>query len=166
MLIKRWRNHYNHVRPHSAQGYKPPVPAAWVPRPSVQAAATPNGLLSNLITGTVSGGRALSDENLLGLGDSVDAITWEEILKDEESGRNRLRQIALWYPSDSAAQEASGAFADYIEIQNLSSAEATTRLRSSWLIVVLDAPSSEAATRALDRTFAKLAALKMPEGSS
>ena len=111
--------------------------------------------------------RFLSDENLLGLGDNVDAITWEEILKDEESAQNRLRQIALRYPSDSAAQEASGAFAEkYIGIRNLSSAEATTRLRSSWLIVVLDAPSSEAATGALDRTFAKLAALKIRGGSS
>lgn len=28
-LIERWRHEYNHVRPHSALGYKPPAPAAF-----------------------------------------------------------------------------------------------------------------------------------------
>ena len=28
ILIKNWRMHYNHVRPHSALGYKPPAPEA------------------------------------------------------------------------------------------------------------------------------------------
>lgn len=28
VLIERWRNHYNHVRPHSALGYRPPAPEA------------------------------------------------------------------------------------------------------------------------------------------
>jgi putative transposase len=27
-IIEDWRNHYNHVRPHSALGYKPPAPMA------------------------------------------------------------------------------------------------------------------------------------------
>ena len=27
-IIEDWRNHYNHVRPHSALGYKPPAPLA------------------------------------------------------------------------------------------------------------------------------------------
>jgi len=26
VMIERWRNHYNHIRPHSSLGYKPPVP--------------------------------------------------------------------------------------------------------------------------------------------
>jgi len=26
VLIERWRQHYNHVRPHSALGYRPPAP--------------------------------------------------------------------------------------------------------------------------------------------
>ena len=26
ILIERWRNHYNTVRPHSALGYRPPAP--------------------------------------------------------------------------------------------------------------------------------------------
>lgn len=38
-LIEQWRRHYNHVRPHSALGYKPPAPAARVPWPSIQAGA-------------------------------------------------------------------------------------------------------------------------------
>ena len=28
ILIENWRKHYNHVRPHSALGYKPPAPEA------------------------------------------------------------------------------------------------------------------------------------------
>ena len=28
IIIGRWRYHYNHKRPHSSLGYKPPVPAA------------------------------------------------------------------------------------------------------------------------------------------
>jgi hypothetical protein len=26
VLIERWREHYNQVRPHSALGYRPPAP--------------------------------------------------------------------------------------------------------------------------------------------
>ena len=29
-LIARWREEYNHVRPHSALGYLPPAPQAWL----------------------------------------------------------------------------------------------------------------------------------------
>ena len=33
VLIERWRQHYNTIRPHSALGYRPPGPeAAWMPR--------------------------------------------------------------------------------------------------------------------------------------
>ena len=28
VMIERWRHHYNHIRPHSALGYKPPAPLA------------------------------------------------------------------------------------------------------------------------------------------
>ena len=31
MLIERWRKEYNHIRPHSALGYKPPVPKTLAP---------------------------------------------------------------------------------------------------------------------------------------
>ena len=34
VLIEMWRKHYNTVRPHSALGYKPPVPATIVVQPS------------------------------------------------------------------------------------------------------------------------------------
>lgn len=30
ILIERWRRYYNHVRPHSSLGYKPPAPETWV----------------------------------------------------------------------------------------------------------------------------------------
>ena len=28
VLIKRWRHEYNHIRPHSSLGYRPPAPEA------------------------------------------------------------------------------------------------------------------------------------------
>ncbi len=31
VLLERWRWHYNHVRPHSSLGYKPPAPEAKLP---------------------------------------------------------------------------------------------------------------------------------------
>tara|TARA_B100001939_G_C16883192_1_gene591889 strand:+ start:455 stop:1231 length:777 start_codon:yes stop_codon:yes gene_type:complete len=30
VIIEQWRNHYNHVRPHSSLGYRPPAPQAVV----------------------------------------------------------------------------------------------------------------------------------------
>ncbi len=35
-VIEDWRLLYNHVRPHSSLGYRPPAPAAWAaPAPSL-----------------------------------------------------------------------------------------------------------------------------------
>jgi len=31
VLVEQWRKTYNHVRPHSALGYRPPAPEAIVP---------------------------------------------------------------------------------------------------------------------------------------
>ena len=31
VLIERWRQHYNQIRPHSALGYKPPAPTTTRP---------------------------------------------------------------------------------------------------------------------------------------
>jgi len=31
VLIEEWRREYNHVRPHSALGYRPPAPEAIIP---------------------------------------------------------------------------------------------------------------------------------------
>jgi transposase InsO family protein len=39
VLIERWRQHYNTVRPHSALGYRPPTPEAR--QPCAVASATP-----------------------------------------------------------------------------------------------------------------------------
>jgi len=33
ILIKRWRQHYNTIRPHSSLGYRPPAPETILPRP-------------------------------------------------------------------------------------------------------------------------------------
>jgi putative transposase len=35
VLIERWRHYYNHIRPHSALGYRPPAPQAILPRTPV-----------------------------------------------------------------------------------------------------------------------------------
>lgn len=32
ILIEHWRNEYNTIRPHSALGYRPPVPEVIVPK--------------------------------------------------------------------------------------------------------------------------------------
>ena len=39
VLIERWRQHYNTIRPHSALGYRPPAPEPL--QPCVVATATP-----------------------------------------------------------------------------------------------------------------------------
>ena len=31
VIIERWRQHYNTIRPHSSLGYRPPAPAAILP---------------------------------------------------------------------------------------------------------------------------------------
>lgn len=36
ILIERWRKDYNHFRPHSSLGYRPPAPQAWLISPLVQ----------------------------------------------------------------------------------------------------------------------------------
>lgn len=40
VLIERWRQHYNTIRPHSSLGYKPPAPTTILHRPAVLAYAT------------------------------------------------------------------------------------------------------------------------------
>ena len=37
VLIERWRQEYNTIRPHSALGYRPPAPEAWWPSPPASA---------------------------------------------------------------------------------------------------------------------------------
>jgi putative transposase len=34
VLIEQWRQHYNHIRPHSALGYRPPAPMAYIIQPN------------------------------------------------------------------------------------------------------------------------------------
>jgi len=42
VLIEIWRREYNHRRPHSSLGYKPPAPEAFEPFPTGFAALTPS----------------------------------------------------------------------------------------------------------------------------
>ena len=37
ILIERWRREYNEFRPHSSLGYRPPAPAATLPKPAASA---------------------------------------------------------------------------------------------------------------------------------
>ena len=41
VLVERWRNHYNTVRPHSSLGYRPPAPEARQPWAPVLASLEP-----------------------------------------------------------------------------------------------------------------------------
>jgi len=40
VLIERWRQNYNTIRPHSSLGYRPPAPQTILSRPAGQAYAT------------------------------------------------------------------------------------------------------------------------------
>ena len=46
VLIEKWRQHYNTVRPHSARSYRPPVPAAILVQPThIQSVGLSSGLV-------------------------------------------------------------------------------------------------------------------------
>ena len=46
VLIERWRQHYNQVRPHSSLGYRPPAPEAVALKPATLRSAGFNEFLS------------------------------------------------------------------------------------------------------------------------
>jgi hypothetical protein len=119
--------------------------------------------------------RFLSDENLLRLGDDVDAITWEERAAPAESS-DTLRQIALRYQSEEEANAAHQSFTrEYLKVEIGAAGPLGAKLENgkfaaigsdaAWLVVVLDANSAEAATGAMERTIAKIGIEKEPEGS-
>ena len=61
VLIERWRQHYNTVRPHSALGHRPPAPEARQPCAVASATAqgwSVGGQKPNLETGVIHGGRS------------------------------------------------------------------------------------------------------------
>ena len=41
VLIEMWRREYNHVRPHSSLGYRPPAPETWEPAEAASATLRP-----------------------------------------------------------------------------------------------------------------------------
>jgi len=61
VVLEQWRHHYNHIRPHTSLGYKPPAPLArvkegayaYAPAPSF---TPPNPAYCNLNTGPTNGG--------------------------------------------------------------------------------------------------------------
>lgn len=48
VLIERWRNDYNRIRPHSALGYRPPAPEAIQPLPPGSATLRPAAMAQGL----------------------------------------------------------------------------------------------------------------------
>ncbi len=54
VLIERWRQHYNKVRPHSALGYRPPAPEAWPPPVEAGSAALRLPQLDRLVGGKLT----------------------------------------------------------------------------------------------------------------
>ena len=60
VLVERWRHEYNHIRPHSALGYRPPAPETIEPMPSGLRYASPSGIgfWGNIRSGITIGGRS------------------------------------------------------------------------------------------------------------
>ena len=64
ILIERWREHYNRVRPHSSLGYRPPAPEAIGFEALATGCAPPaadlafGGCWTNLEDGPIDGGRS------------------------------------------------------------------------------------------------------------
>lgn len=123
--------------------------------------------------------RFISDENLLRLGDEVDAITWEERVPAEVEAR--LRLIVLRYPSNADAESAYDNFSrQYLKVtpgvesktvspeavQQSNDKYATATVSAPWLVVVLDAPSADAAASAARRTLGMLDSQNQSEESS
>ncbi len=48
-VIEAWRRHYNHVRPHSALGYRPPAPETAIAPASVPLRSNPAGAYANTV---------------------------------------------------------------------------------------------------------------------
>ncbi len=107
----------------------------------------------------------ISDENLLHLGDEIEAITWEQKTSSPPTNDLRLRLLSLLYPSDSAAAKAFDSFTGkYMRTEGgqapgTQAAPLTARISENkyaaamcpgrWLLIALDAESAEAATRAV-----------------
>lgn len=48
VLVERWRQDYNQIRPHSALGYRPPAPEAFEPWPTGVAPLRPPAMVPGL----------------------------------------------------------------------------------------------------------------------
>jgi len=114
----------------------------------------------------------ISDENLLHLGDEIEAITWEQKTSVAQTNDLRLRLISLLYPSGSAAAKAFDSFTGkYMRAEGdpkagtqataLASPIAENKYAAAkcldrWLLIALDAESAEAATEAVISIQARL----------
>ena len=64
VLIERWREHYNRIRPHSSLGYRPPAPEAIAFSALTAGFAPPTadlgsgGCRTNIASGIMDGGRS------------------------------------------------------------------------------------------------------------
>lgn len=120
--------------------------------------------------------RFLSDENLLHLGDGVEALTWVQV-----AAAGKLRHIVLLYPSGTIAADAFRDFTGkYLQSGKISTDTAgktitallpdgkyaAVNLDAAWLVIVLDAPSGDSAGSAVGQTEKKLDMSKPKRGSS
>jgi len=105
--------------------------------------------------------RFLSDQNVLHLNDDVEALTWEESPVDPNARQRKLRHIVVRYSSPSEAERAFDDFTqEYMRVEGAPplSAEqpggafAAADIRGAVVALALDAPSLEAAERAVSST--------------
>lgn len=123
--------------------------------------------------------RFLSDENLLHLNDTVEALTWEERIAGAEQNtqgeESSLRQFVLKYPSTAEARAAFEDFSrKYLDVSGAppltaKQTEGTFAVidwQTIWIMIVLDAPSPEMAVEAVKSTGQALHDLDQGEVSS
>ena len=125
--------------------------------------------------------RFLSGENVLHLGDDVEALTWEQLASEAGAPRpgedgEKLRLIVVRYPVGTTASAAFRDFLDgYMPVRRVSPTDeganepltaqlpngtyGAASLEACWLLIVLDADSSESAAHALKHIREKLNAL-------
>jgi len=123
--------------------------------------------------------RFLSEDNLLRLADDVEALTWEQRIREKDGDTNTLRQMVIRYPLETTAAAAYEDFRkQFLKVENSAGPNpernvpvviqmpdqsfAGVALSSPWLMIILDAPSYESASHALLQTESRLTGLPTP----
>ena len=98
VLIERWRQHYNTIRPHSALGYRPPAPEEIAPPAGSASLATPAGWAAEYDrcyeeTGTISGGKSVPPTIVVLLRKLVPSLHYPTVpyLDDQSDQTSKIR---------------------------------------------------------------------------